>query len=56
MTQLNFDSFDDYDNKLNCYLINNNIVDKFKKCKLDGIKKMVDELNLIDRSDSQDVN
>lgn len=48
MSQLSFSNFKDYEAKLRQYLIATNCVDEYQKCKLDGIKIMVDNLSSLE--------
>ena len=43
---LNFSDFKDYKRKLNYYLNQANLLKSFEECRINGIKKMIDELNL----------
>ncbi|AKI79607.1 hypothetical protein qu_869 [Acanthamoeba polyphaga mimivirus] len=51
MPKLSFSDFNDYDNKLKCYLQNKGIEKEFTECKLHGIMNMVDKFNLYNLKD-----
>lgn len=51
MPKLSFSDFNDYDNKLECYLQDKGIKKEFTECKLHGIMNMVDKFNLYNLKD-----